>query len=204
MPPWPHRSVKADLYLKIICIPEQKQTNLEKNIAFICGVFVLVDIINNKMMPMSRAGFIGFCALTLVHFFRLERVFLFLLLVSIPQRHETPLYLVWNKKILESEPHTLGTGVGLLCHPEFISSLHPQIHAISTHQFTSSKGKMSSHVGTPEVKWSVRQQGPPKGWSDMTQVWSLVPRLVWNESQKRPTRPHQWSSTGPAIAAATR
>lgn len=68
MPPWPQHSVKEDLYLKIIYIPEKKQTNWGKKIASFCGLFVHVDIINSKIMPISRAGFIGFCALTLCIF----------------------------------------------------------------------------------------------------------------------------------------
>lgn len=68
------------------------QFEREKKKALFCGVFLHVSIINNEMASISRAGFIWFCALTPVCFCRLERVLSFLLLVSIPQRHETPLY----------------------------------------------------------------------------------------------------------------
>lgn len=109
MPPWPQHSVKADLYSKIVCILEKKQTNLGgKKVALSCGVFLHVGIINNEMVPVSRGGFIWFCALTLVHFCRLERVLLFLLLVPIPQRHETPLHLLCEIKRSWSQSLILG------------------------------------------------------------------------------------------------
>lgn len=162
-------------------------------------------------MPIGRAGFIGFCPLTLVHLCRVERMLSSLPLVSIPQRHEAPLYFWCETKSMESEPHTLRTRVGLLCHlQELSSSLHLQLHAMNIHLFASRGHKMCSRVGIPEVIWNVRC---PQGVARYD-AGPVVSRLIWNKSYKLrgpqgaqvstdPTS-GQPDTTGPGIEAAIR
>lgn len=130
-------------------------------------------------MPGSRAGFIGFCALALVHFCRLERVLSFLLLVSIPQRHETPLHFWCEIKRSGVRASYSGDQRGPLVSPRayfFSPSTGPCYEKAPVH-IHSGQNVLPCRDPWNHVKC---QQGLAKGCSGVTRVWSVsIPSLEW-------------------------
>lgn len=164
------------------------------------------------MLPVGRAGFVGFCPLTLVHLCRVEGALSSLPLVSIPQRHEAPLYF-WceTKRSWSQSPILWGEGWAC-CIIQSLALLSVRSSMLWT---STSSHPVGVKCAPCRYLWShlkCKTARCPQGVGRYD-TGSTVHRLIWNESQKPggpQVAPNPTSGqpdpvlTGPWIAAATR